>query len=71
MVCKHVLKKVEVVKGVIRIRKSKKSRQCQKKNDKRRNNGRQNITQTTKDCATQNLLRTVGGLGRSGKNGTS
>ena len=49
------------IKGVIRIRESKKDRQhnAQKKGDKRTNNDIRDITQKTKDRVTQTPLKTV------------
>ena len=57
MVCKYVLKKVE--REIIRIRKSMHDRQHngQNKDDKRRHNGRQSNTQTTKDCTSRTVLK--------------
>jgi hypothetical protein len=52
----------EDTKGVIKICKSKKDRQCnaQKKKNKRTNNDLQNTTQKTKDQVTRILLKTRG-----------
>ena len=53
--CLFSMQEFEDIKGVIRIRKSKKDRQhnCQKKKDKRTNNDLQNIAQKINDRATE------------------
>ena len=59
----------EDAKGVIRNRKSRKiNRQYngQKKNDKKTNNGQQNITQKTKKSSNTNGTKTRGELGYPG-----
>ena len=54
-----MIEEFEDTKGVIRIRKSKKSRQHngQKKKDKRTNNDLQNITQKNKERVTRTPLK--------------
>ena len=59
VICIWYYEKFEDIKGVIRIRKSKKDRQynSQRQKDKGTNNDLQNITQKTKDRATRTPLK--------------
>ena len=65
-------KEFKDIKGVIRIRKSKKDRRNdQMKKDKRTNNDLQNTTHKTKDRVTRTPLKTGGELRCSGRVGSS